>query len=69
MTKKDLIKVFNDEIIENPPKKNYETTKIVYNLIDQIWSIHLADMIDYKISNIKRFRYKFAMIDNFTKNL
>ena len=69
MTKKDLIKVFIDEIYENHPKKNYETTKIVYNLIDQIWSIHLADMIDYKISNSKRFRYKFAMIDNFTKNL
>ena len=33
--------------------KNYETNKIVYNHIDEIWSIDLADMIDYKTSNNK----------------
>ena len=46
------------------PEKNYETNKIIYNHIDEIWSFDLADMIDYKISN-KGFRYIFVVIDNF----
>ena len=43
--------------------------KIVYNHIDEIWSIDLADMIDYKISNNKGFRYIFIIIDNYSKYL
>ena len=53
--KKDLTKIFNDEIYSKPPKKNYPTNKITYNHIDKIWSIDRADMIDYKISNNKGF--------------
>ena len=49
--KKDLIKKFIDEIYSNPPKKPYETNRIFYNHINEIWSIDLADMIGYKISN------------------
>ena len=45
--------MFIDEIYSKAPKKNYPTNKIVYNLIDEVWSIDLADMIDYKISNNK----------------
>ena len=67
--KKDLAKIFIDEIYSSPPKRNYETNKIVYNNIDEIWSIDLADMIDYKISNNKQFRYIFIIIDNFSKYL
>ena len=67
--KKDLTKIFIDEIYSEPPKKNYPTNKIVYNHIDEIWSIDLADMIDYKISNNKGFRYIFIVIDNFSKYL
>ena len=51
--KKDLTRTFIDEIYSKPPKNNYETNKIVYNYIDEIWSIDLADMIDYKTSNNK----------------
>ena len=69
MIKKDLIKIFIDEIHSTPPKKNYETNKIIYNLIDEIWSIDLADMIDYRISNNKGFRYIFVIIDNYRKYL
>ena len=29
--------------------RNYPTSKIVYNHIDEIWSIDLANMIDHKI--------------------
>ena len=69
MAKRELIKIFIDEIYSKAPKKNYETNKIVYNHIDEIWSIDLADMIDYKISNNKQFRYIFVIIDSFSKYL
>ena len=67
MINKDLIKIFVDESYSKPPKKNYPTNKIVYNHIDEIWSIDLADMVDYKTSNNKGFRYIFIIIDNFSK--
>ena len=51
--KKDSSKMFIDEIYSSQPKKNYETKKIVHNHIDGIWSIHLAEMVDYKNSNDK----------------
>ena len=69
MIKKDLTKIFIAEIYSKPPRKNYPTNKIVYNHIDEIWSIDLVDMIDYKISNNKGFRYIFIVIDNFSKYL
>ena len=69
MVTRDLVKIFIDEIYSKPPKKNYETNKIIYNHIDEIWSIDLADMIDYKISNNKGYRYIFIIIDNFSKYL
>ena len=69
MINKDSIKIFVDEIYSKPPKKNYPTNKIVYNHIDEIWSIDLADMVDYKTSNNKGFRYIFVIIDNYSKHL
>ena len=69
MAKKDKIKIFIDEIYNKLPKKNYPTNKIIYNHIDEIWSIDLADVIDYKISKNKRFRYIFIITDNFSKYL
>ena len=52
-----------------PPIKHYQTNKIVSNHIDEIWSIDLADMIDYKTSNNKGFIYIFVIIDNYSKFL
>ena len=69
MSKKINIKTFIDEIYSTPPKKNYPTKKIFYNHIDEIWSIDLADMIDYKVSNNKDYRYIFIKIDNYSKYL
>ena len=69
MSKKDNIRIFIDEIYSKPPLRNYPTNKIIYNHIDEIWSIDLADMVDYKISNNKGYRYKFIIIDNFSKYL
>ena len=68
MVKRDLTKIFIDEIYSKAPKKNFPTKKI-YNHLDEIWSIDLADMIDYKNSNNKGFRYIFIIIDNFSKYL
>ena len=67
--KKDLTKIFIDEIYSKPPRRNYPTNKIMYDHIDEIWSIDLADMIDYKISNNKVFRYVFIVIDYFSNYL
>ena len=67
--KKDLTKIFIDEIYSTPPIKNYPTNKVIYNHIDEIWSIDLADFLDYKTSNNKGFRYIFIIIDNFSKYL
>ena len=51
------------------PKKNYDTNKIIYNQNAEIWSIDLADMIEYKISNNKGFRFIFVLLDKFSKYL
>ena len=69
MIKKDLIKFFVDEIYSKLPIKNYPTNKIIYNHIDEIWSVDLANMMHYKISNNKGFRYIFIVIDNSSKYL
>ena len=61
--------MFIDEIYSKPPRRNYPTNKIVYNHLDEIWSIDLADFSDYKTSNNKGFRYIFIVIDNFSKYL
>ena len=63
MIKRDLTKIFIDEIYSKPPRKNYPTNKIVYNFVDEIWSIDLADFSDYKTSNKKGFRYIFIVIE------
>ena len=67
--KKDLTKIFIDEVYSKLPIENYPTNKIIYNHIDEIWSIDLADMIDYKTSNNEGFRYIFIIFDNFSKFL
>ena len=63
--KKDLIRSFIDESYCKPTKKNYPTDKIKYNHLDEIWSIDLADMVDYKTSINKRFRYILVINDIF----
>ena len=67
MSKKNIIKIFTDEIYSKPSVRNYPTSKVIYNHFDEIWSIDLADMIDYKISNNKGYRYIIIKIYNFSK--
>ena len=49
--------------------RKHPSNKIVYNHIDEICSIDLADMVDYRTSNNKEFRYIFKTIDNSGKCL
>ena len=51
MIKKDSTMIFVDEIYSKPPMRKHPTSKVVNNQIDEIWSIDLVDMIDYKTSN------------------
>ena len=67
MVGKEEIRIFIDEIYSKAPKKNYPTNKIIYNQIDEIWSVDLADFSDYKISKIKGYRYVLVMINKFSK--
>ena len=67
--KRDLTKISIDNFYSKPPSKNYPTNKIVYNNIDEIWSIDLADMIDYKTSNNKGDRFFFIIIDTSSNSL
>ena len=69
MVKKDKFKIFTDETFSRPPKRNYPSNKIIYNDIDEIWSNDLADLVDYKTSNNKGYRYMLIVIDNFSKYL
>ena len=43
--KKDLTRIFIDEIYSKPPLRNDPTNKIIYNHIDEIWSIGLTDFL------------------------
>ena len=60
MPKKNNINFFIDKIFSKAHKKSYSTNNITYNHIDDNWSIDLADMIDYKVSNNKGFRYIYS---------
>ena len=69
MTKRDVTKIFTDETCNKVPMRNYPTNKLIYNLTDEIWSIDLADFLDYSTSNNKGFRYIFVFFVNFSKYL
>ena len=67
MTKRDLIKIFIDEIYSRPPNKNYETNKTIIKCIDDMWSSDFLDMNDYGPKNNRSYRYILVVVDNFSK--
>ena len=67
MSKKDLIKIFIDEIYRKSPDKNYETNKTMVESIDDTWSSDLLDMNDYGPKNNRGYRYILVVIDSFSK--
>ena len=42
------------------------TNKLFFNHVGELWSIDLADFLDYKASSNKGYRYKYIIIDNFS---
>ena len=70
MDKKEKNGIFLDETYSKPPLRNYPNNKILYNHIDEIWSIDLAGAsVDKKFSNNERYGDKFVIIDFFYKFL
>ena len=65
--KRDLTRIFIDEIYSSPPKSNYPTNKTLIKSIDDTWSSDLLDMNDYGIKNNKGYRYTLVVIDSFSK--
>ena len=45
------IKRFINEIYSKPPKKNYDTNKTDVYHIDDIWSLAILDLKDYRPEN------------------
>ena len=65
--KTDLLKIFIDEINSKNLGKIYSTNKTRHSHNDESWSIGLADVIDYEISNNEGYRYHFIRIDGISK--
>ena len=65
--KKDSIKIFVDEIYDNPPKKIYPTNKTIVKSIDDTWSADLLDLVDYGVKNNRGYCYILVVIHNFSK--
>ena len=63
---KDLTKFFIGEMYSKPPMRNYSTNKVIFNHIDEIWNIDLTDFSEYKVSNNKRYRFIFVIINIFS---
>ena len=49
--KRDLTKICFDELYSKPQLRKYKTDEINYKHFDEMCSIDLADLIDYKTSN------------------
>ena len=67
MIRRDLAKLFIDEIYSSPPKNVHPTNKTIIRSIDDTWSSDILDMNDYGIKNNKGYRYIIVVIDNFSK--
>ena len=66
MTQKN-IKIFINEIYSKGPKKNYATNKTNAYYIDNIWSLEILELKDYRPENNRGYRYVLVVIDNFSK--
>ena len=66
MTQKPM-KVFIDEIYSKPPKKNYSRNKTDVYHIDDIRSLDILDLKDYRFENNRGYRYVLVVIDKFSK--
>ena len=65
--KKELVKIFINEIYPASPQQNYERNRTMIKSIDDTWSSYLLDMNDYAHKNNRGYRYTLVVIDNFSK--
>ena len=65
MTKKN-INIFMNEIYSKSPKKNYATNKTNVYHSDDIWSLDILDLKDYRPKNNRGYRNVLVIIDNFS---
>ena len=65
--KREIAKLFNDEIYCSPPKSNYLTKKTIIKSINDTRSSDLLDMNDNGITNNKTYRYSLVVADKFGK--
>ena len=67
MPKKDITKIFIDEIYFKSPLKNHPTNKTILKGIDETWSLDLLDLIEYGSKNNRGYRFILVVIDTFSK--
>ena len=67
MYKKDITKIFINEIYSSPPKNKYPTNKTIIKSIDDTWSSDLLGMNDYGNKNNKNYRYILVVFNKFSK--
>ena len=65
--KRDLTKIFIDEIYCSPPKNNYPTNKTKLKSIDGTWSSDLLDMNEFGPKNNRDYWYILVVSDTFSK--
>ena len=65
--KRNLKKIFINEINFKPPKKNYETNRTIIKSIDNSVSSDLLDMNDYGPKNNRCHKYLLVVIDKLSK--
>ena len=66
MTQKN-IKILINEFYSKPPKKKYNTNKTDVDYIDDIWSLDILDLKDYRPENNRGYRFVLLIMDNFSK--
>ena len=64
MTKKTN-KIFINEIYSKPPKNDYTRNKTNVRHIDDVWSLVILDLKDYRPEKFRGYRYALLAIDNF----
>ena len=65
--KKDITKIFINEIYSRQPQKTFETKTTIIKSFDDTWSPDLLDINNYGSKNKRSYRYILVVIDNFSR--
>ena len=67
MSKRDITKIFHEEVYSFQPKNNYPTNKTIIESTDDTLSSDLLDLKNYGVKNNKGYRYFLVVLDKFSK--